>query len=339
MVFQSKLQIDSKEVRVMFWCSFIVTALLVAGIILVLNIDKKCLNSFWEATRDTVRSNVNKRKNREKHISLKKKTELLIKGKKQNFVVRTFRETEEILAETHRRHRIKGIYILSGICAALGLVISLASENIFIAFPLTFGAALVPTWIVKLSSSRAKKQMNTDLEVALSGITTSYLRSDDIISAVEENLVYLNGLLKQTFSKFVNENKLINSNITLGIQKIRASIDNDIFQEWCDALYQCQSDRTLKVTLFPIVNKFSETKAIQAELDTLMMAPFKDTISVVIMVVLSIPLMALINGEWFNILVETIPGQIIMAATFCVIVYAIDKSVRLTAPIKRSDGK
>ncbi len=111
MVCLSKLPIGFKEVNEMFWCSFIVTALLAAGIILVLNIDKKCLNTFWEATRDTVRSNVNKRKNREKHISLKKKTELLIKGKKQNFVVRTFRETEEILAETHRRHRIKGIYI------------------------------------------------------------------------------------------------------------------------------------------------------------------------------------------------------------------------------------
>lgn len=321
----------------MFWCSFLITALLTAGIILAFYIDKKCISDFWKTTQDGIKSKVKKR--RQKHISLKKKTELLVKGKKQNFVVRTFKETEEILAATHNRHRIKGIYFLSAVCASLGLVMSLACANFFIAFPLTFGAALVPTWIVKLTSSRTKKQMSTDLEVALSGITTSYLRSDDIISAVEENLVYLNGLLKRVFSKFVNENRLINSNIPIGIQKMKTAVDNDIFQEWCDALYQCQADRSLKVTLFPIVNKFSETKAIQAELDTLMMEPFKDTISIVVMVVLSIPLMALMNQEWFDILVGTIPGQIIMALTFCVIIYAINKSVQLTTPIKRSDNK
>lgn len=321
----------------MFWCSFLVTVLLTVGIILAFHIDKKCIADFWETTQEGIKNKV--KKGRQKHISLKKKTELLVKGKKQNFVVRTFRETEEILAETNNRNRIKGIYILSAVCASLGLVISLACANIFIAFPLTFGAALVPAWLVKLTSSRAKKQLSSTLEVALSGITTSYLRNDDIISAVEENLAYLNGLLKRIFSKFVNESKLINSNIPIGIQKLKTSVDNEIFQEWCDALYQCQTDRSLKVTLFPIVNKFSETKAIQAELDTLMMEPFKETISIVVMVVLSIPLMALMNQEWFDILVGTVPGQIIMAATFCVIIYAIDKSVRLTTPIKRSDGK
>lgn len=322
----------------MIWISILVTALLVIGIILVLNINRKSVNEFWEATRTVVSKGLKEQKTKLKHISLKRKTDMLIKGKKQNFLVRTFKETEDILAEAHQRHRIKGVYILSTLCAVLGLIVSFAASNIFIAFPLAFGAALVPTWIVKLSSSRAKKQMNSELEVALSGITTSYLRNDNIISATEENLLYLSGVLKHTFSKFVNENKLINSNILLGIQKMKNSIDNEIFQEWCDALYQCQSDRSLKVTLFPIVNKFSETKAIQAELDTMMMEPFRDTLSIVIMVILSIPLMALINGEWFDTLINTIPGQIILAVTFSVIVFAIDKSVRLTAPIKRGEN-
>lgn len=321
----------------MFWISFLVTALLVAGIILAFGIDKQCISEFWSSTRFTVTKRIKKSKNREKHISLRRKTELLINGKKQNFMVRTFKETEAILAETHQRHRIKGIYFFSAIFAALGLVISIAALNVFIAFPLTLGAALVPAWIVKLTSSRAKKQLNADLEVALSGITTSYVRSDNILLAVKENICYLNGIIKTVFVKFVKETEMVRFNAALNIQKMKSSIDNETFREWCDILYQCQTDSSLKAALFPIINRFSETKGIQTELDTIMMAPFKETIMIVVMVILSIPLMALINREWFETLINTIPGQIIMSIALSVIVFALNKSVQLTSPLKRGE--
>ena len=323
----------------MFWISFGVTALLVLGIILAFGIDKKCISEFWNLTRTTISKKSKQRRENAKREPIKRKIDMMLNGKRQNFVVRTFKETEMILAETNQRHKMRGIYFLSVICAALGVVIAIAASNIFLAPPLAFGAALVPTWAVKLNSSRMQKQLGSELEVALSGITTSYMRNDNIILAAEENLVYLSGIIKTVVTRFVSENRLINSNITLGIQKMKGSIDNEIFQEWCDALYQCQSDRSLKVTLFPIVNKFSETKAIQAELDTLMLEPFKETISIVIMVVLSIPLMAMINREWYETLVNTVPGKIILSATFFVIVYAINRSVRMTTPIRRGDTK
>lgn len=320
----------------MFWISFLVTALLVIGVVLVLKIDKNSLNEFFNTTKSMTVERIRKPK-KQKQISLKKRVDLIINGKKSNFIIRTFQETEVILSEMHQKHRLLGVYILSGVCCLFGLLVAWIMQNMFVAPPLAIGAALVPTWIVKLNASRGKKKLVSELEVALSGITTSYLRSDNIISAVEENLVYLEKPIKTVFSKFVNENKLINSNVGLGIQKMRHSLNNEIFQEWCDALYQCQSDRTLKSTLFPVVNKFSETKSIQAELDTLMIAPFKDTISIAVIVMLSIPLMQLVNPEWFNILVNTIPGQVILGLTFSVLVFAINKSVSLTSPIRRDE--
>ncbi len=323
----------------MFWVSFSVTVLLVIGIILAFKIDKKCISEFWNSTRTVIVKKSKQRHEKVRHDPIKRKLDMVLNGKKQNFMVRTFKETEVILAENNQRHRIRGVYILSGISAALGVVISIAASNIFLAPPLAFGAALVPTWIVKLKSSKMQKQLNSDLEVALSGITTSYMRNDNIILAAEENLTYLSGIVKNVVFRFVSENRLINSNIAFGIQKMKGSIDNEIFHEWCDALYQCQTDRSLKVTLFPIVNKFSETKAIQAELDTLMLEPFKETISIVIMVILSIPLMSMINKEWYKTLVNTVPGKIIVSLAFFAIVYAINKSVRMTAPIKRGDTK
>lgn len=320
----------------MFWISFFVTILLSIGILLVLKIDKSSLNDFFNVTKAMTVGRITRQK-KQKKISLKKRVDLIVNGKKSNFFVRTFQETELILSEMYQKHRLLGVYVLSGICCAFGLLVAWAMKNAFVAPPLAIGAALLPTWIVKLNASRGKKKLMSELEVALSGITTSYLRSDNIISAAEENLVYLENPIKTVFSKFVNENKLINSNVGLGIQKMRNSLNNEIFHEWCDALYQCQSDRTLKSTLFPVVNKFSETKSIQAELDTLMIAPFKETISIAVIVVLSIPLMQLVNAEWFDTLINTVPGQIILGVTFSVLVYAINKSVSLTAPIRRDE--
>lgn len=320
----------------MFWISFLVTVLLCIGIVLVLKIDKNSLNDFFTATRTLTIERIKKTK-KPKQISLKRRVDFILNGQKSNFIMRTFQETEIILSEMHQHHRLRGVYILSGVCCVFGLLLAWIMKNMFVIPPLAIGAALVPTWIVKLNASRSKKKLVAELEVALSGITTSYLRSDNIINAVEENLIYLEKPIKTVFSKFVNENKLINSNVGLGIQKMRHNLNNEIFQEWCDALYQCQFDRTLKSTLFPVVNKFSETKSIQAELDTLMIAPFKDTLSIAIIVLLSIPLMQLINAEWFNILTNTVPGQIILGITFSILVYAINKSVSLTSPIRRDE--
>lgn len=317
----------------MFWVSLAVSLLLSAAVILFFNINSELIISTLRKLKIIAKRG----KNREKKIPLKKKIDLLVNGKKLNFLVRTFRETETILVETHRKNMMRTVYTLSLIFAVISVFISLLSNNLFLMIPLAVGAALIPNWGVKLTSSRAKKKLNAMLEVALSGITTSYLRNDSIIASVEENLVYLEDPLKPVMIKFVNENKLINSNISLGIQKMENVIDNEIFKEWCDALKQCQTDRTLKSTLFPIITKFSETRAIQAELDTMMMTPFKDTISIVVLVILSIPLMSMLNQEWYHTLVDTVPGKIILALTAGIIVYAVNKAVALTAPIRRGE--
>ncbi|MBP0984862.1 MAG: hypothetical protein J6A19_14165 [Oscillospiraceae bacterium] len=320
----------------MFWAELFVTAFLVAGIILAFRLDKKAFREFFYDVRTDTKKQIRKMRSN-KHISMKKQVEMLEGRSRSNFLVRSFNEASSILKETHQEQRIKGIYILSVICGAFGLTLSVIFGNPFLTPPMTIGAALVPVWIVKLSASQNMKRLNDELEVALSGVTMSYIRSSNIIQAVEENLPYMNGSVKYAFTRFVNESRLINSNVSLGIQKLRMAIDNDTFHEWCDAVYQCQSDTALNVTLFPIVNKFSETKSIQAELDTLMMVPFKDTISVVVLVVLSIPLMYLISPDWYALLTDTVGGKLILSGVAVVIIFAINKSITLTKPIKHGE--
>lgn len=320
----------------LFWISFIISALLSVGIVLIFDIKRSNFGDFFRDAQ-SLTLKVSRKRKQNRHISLKKKVELFSGKKKSNFIVRSFSEAAEILNENHESHRIKGVYVFSALSGLMGFVVSLSINNVFLVPPFVLGATLIPIWIVKLTSSKKKKKLNDMLEVALSGVTSSYIRNDNIIVAVEENLGFMSGIVKQSFAKFVNENKLVNANVSLGIQKLQRSIDNNTFQEWCDALYQCQTDRSLKVTLFPIVNRFSETKSIQAELDTMMMMPFKETITVAVVVVLSIPLMRVISSDWYNVLVTTTFGKMILSAVAFTIIYAINKSVALSAPLRHGE--
>ena len=54
------------------------------------------------------------------------------------------------------------------------------------------GFLFIPFWYVRLTANHYKKNVSAELETALSIITTAYLRNEDILTAVEENLHYLN---------------------------------------------------------------------------------------------------------------------------------------------------
>lgn len=316
----------------MFYVSLLISVVLTIAAVLIFNIDSRAVRSFMYEVEKSVQ---HRRDNKKGKISLKKQRDALIGEKRTSFIVRSFNEATEILIRNHETSKIRGIYFLSGITGFFGLVAALLFNNLFLIPSFVIGAGLVPTWVVRLTSNNKTKRLNSDLEVALSGVTTSYIRNDNIILAVEENLVYMEGIVKRSFSKFVNENRMINSNVSLGIQKLQRSIDNPIFHEWCDALYQCQSDRTLKVILFPIINSFSETKSIQQELDTMMMLPLKDTISVAVTVILSIPMMNMLNSEWYTVLTTTVVGQLILGILGGIMVYAINKAISITKPLNQ----
>ena len=93
-----------------------------------------------------------------------------------------------------------------------------------------------------------KKHLNEELETAISIITTSYLRTEDLIRSVKETLPSINEPVKANFEAFVYAAALINANITSAINSLKMKIPNRIFHEWCGPLIQCQSDRSMKNT-------------------------------------------------------------------------------------------
>ena len=150
------------------------------------------------------------------------------------------------------------------------------------------------------SASHFKKDVSAELETALSIITTAYLRSEDILTSVEENLEYLNPPVKNIFQDFVSRIRLINPDLEAALDELRARIADDVFKEWVDALKACLYDRSLKTTLTPIVAKLSDMRIVNAELEYMVMEPRKEFITMVVLVVGNIPLLYFLNKDWYH---------------------------------------
>ena len=151
---------------------------------------------------------------------------------------------------------------------------------------------------------------------------------------MEENLNYLNPPVHQVFKDFVLRVKLIDPDVLEAIKVLRTKIDNEVFREWCDALCDCQHDRSLKVTLTPIVSKLSDMRIVNGELEYLVFEPRKEFIIMVIFVIGNIPLIYLLNKSWYDTLMHTPLGQIILAISAALIFVSTACVLRLTKPIE-----
>ena len=204
----------------------------------------------------------------------------------------------------------------------------------FLAPVMAVGFLFLPFWYVKLTANHYKRDVSAELETALSVITTAYLRTEDIVTAVEENIAYLNPPVSRVFQDFLIQIKMVNPDVQAALRILRGRIDNEVFREWCDAVSDCQHDRSLKTTLPPIVSKLSDMRNVNAELEYMIAEPRKEFMIMVVFVVGNIPLMYLLNQDWYDVLMHTVLGQCILAATAAAIFISAGFVVKLTRPIE-----
>lgn len=254
--------------------------------------------------------------------------------KKAGVLRREILEAQEVLKMTGRGNRFSVICAISLALFCAGGSIAILLGNFFLAPVMAVGFLFLPFWYVKLTASHYKRDVSAELETALSVITTAYLRTEDIVTAVEENIAYLNPPVSKVFREFLMQVRLVNPDIEAALRAMRGRIDNEVFREWCDALSDCQNDRSLKTTLTPIVAKLSDMRNVNAELEYLLTEPRKEFLIMVIFVIGNIPLMYLLNKDWYDVLMHTPLGQIILSVTAAVIFVSAGFVVKLTRPIE-----
>ena len=254
--------------------------------------------------------------------------------KKKRFIVRQIEEVSEIMRLTDREDKISVVFIACAVFAIAGAIIASLFDNVFLIPVLGIGMMCLPIWYVKLTASHFKKDISEELETALSVISSAYIRNEDIVTAVEENVHYLNPPIKNVFTDFLVQLKLIDSDVVKAIEGLKTKIDNDVFHEWCDALIQCQSDRNLKSTLTPIVTKLSDVRTVNTELELMLAEPRKEFIIMAMLVVATIPILYFLNKDWYEVLMHTGIGKIVLAFDFAAIFICGAFVVKLTRPIE-----
>ncbi|MBO5883274.1 MAG: hypothetical protein J6Q78_02585 [Clostridia bacterium] len=215
-----------------------------------------------------------------------------------------------------------------------GCVAAVAINNYFLIPAFAFAFALIPFGFAKRTINYYDKHIQEELETALSIITTSYVRNDDIVTAVEENVQYLKPPVKDIFAGFVAENRMITSNIKQSIKHLKERVNNGIFAEWCDTLIACQEDRTLKDTLMPIVAKLTDVRIANSEIKGVLGAARIEYFMMAGMLVANIPLLYFLNKDWYSALMNTVAGKIVLAVSALAIVITALFMFRWTKPVE-----
>ncbi len=254
--------------------------------------------------------------------------------KKQSFFRREIAQVQDILLMTGRSAQFPILCAVALACFALGTCIAIMLSNFFLVPVLAIGCMFLPFWYVKLMASHFKRDISAELETALSIITTAYLRTEDILMAVEENITYLNPPVLSVFQAFVSQVRLINPDVVEALYTLKGRIENPVFREWCDAIIACQGDRHLKTTLTPIVSKLSDMRVVNGELENLIFEPRKEFVMMQVLVLGNIPLLYFLNQDWYNVLMHTPLGQLILALCGAVMFISTAFVIHLTQPIE-----
>jgi tight adherence protein B len=243
-------------------------------------------------------------------------------------------EIEQILEGMGRANQFSVVKQSSLLLFAVGTVLALLLNNVYMVPILGIGFSLFPVWYLRSTAASYKKHLNEELEMSISIITTSYLRTEDLIRSVRENLPHIGEPVHAIFEAFVYEAELINANTTSAINSMKMKVPNRVFHEWANILIQCQSDRSMKHMLPTIAQKFSDVRIVQSELDAMMQEPRKEAITMVFLVLANIPLLYVLNKDWFHTLLFTTPGKIALAICGAIILYSVSKIMQLSKPIE-----
>lgn len=267
-------------------------------------------------------------------VTLREKARNMRAGKKKKSLGSKLAYTQTALAAMGQENKFALVCCASLVFFSAGAVVAVLIDNIFLLPALSVAFALIPFIYVRNSLSQYEKHIKTDLETTLSTITTSYIRNEDIILAVRENLDYIKPPLRASFNAFIGDAVAISSSVKQALRNLKEKVDDDIFREWCDALIRCQDDRALVDTLHPIVAKLTDVRVVNSELSTMMAAVRTEYYTMVGLVVGNIPLLYVLNKDWFHTLIYETPGKIVLGICGAVIIVTYMFLLKFTKPVE-----
>lgn len=266
-------------------------------------------------------------------MSLRDKVNALRSGRNKKTIGQRLLYVKNSLSAMGKESMFGVIVAASLALFAAGVIFAVLINNLFMIPAFAIGFGMIPFVYVRSNLQIYKKHISEELETTLSIITTSYLRSEDIISAVKENIEYIKPPLKEHFMAFISDATYV-TNTEQAIINLRSKVDNDIYHDWCDSLLQCQSDRVLKDTLQPIVTRLTDVRIVNGEISVMMASVRMEYYTMVAMTLGNVPLLYFLNKDWYHTLMYETPGKITLGIIALVIVYTYIRMLKYTQPVE-----
>ena len=270
----------------------------------------------------------------DKQETLKDKALTARGKKKKSKILLEIERMRRALQETGKEKQFSLACTAAMLLMIAGFIVAIAIDNMFLIPVLAVAFALIPFAYLAKTISIYETQVREEIETALSIITTSYVRSDNLISAVKENISYLKPPVKSIFESFLIEATVISPDIRMSIHNLKDKVKNSIFEEWCDTLISCQNDRTLKDTLMPVVSKLTDVRLVNNSLKTMLAETRREYWMMVAMVLANIPLLYCINKDWYDVLMYTTIGKAVIAVCGIVIIITAIRMNKITKPVE-----
>lgn len=260
---------------------------------------------------------------------------LLARGKKkQNKLLRYLEQVYRALADTGKEGQFGVACALSLLLMAAGCIIAVAINNLFLAPVLAIALATVPFVYMRRTVDMYEDQIRLNLETTLQCVTSSYERTRNLETAVQESLQNIKPPIRGIFEAFLAEINSVTPDVETAITHMKEQINDVVFEDWCDGLIACQGDNQLIDTLSPIVERLRDMKLINSELKVTISENRREYLIMALMVVANIPLLYVLNKDWYAALMYTTFGKVTLAVCGLVILITWFLLNKYTKPVE-----
>lgn len=268
-----------------------------------------------------------------KKISLRDRAKELRTGKRKKTIGERLKYIQTSLEAMGKGDKFALVICASVFLFAAGAFLAIILDNLYLIPAFAIGFAVIPFVYVMNSLDKYDRHIKEDLETTLSTITSTYERTNDIVASVKENLISIKPPLREHFEAFITDATQIYTP-KKAIINLRKKVDDDIFHEWCTALIQCQDDSTMKETLMPIVTKLGDIRIVNTEMAAMMNSVRVEYYTMVGMVIGNVPLLYILNKDWFHTLVFETCGKVTLGVCGLVILITYMFMLKFTKPIE-----
>jgi len=254
--------------------------------------------------------------------------------KKTNKVVLWLDKIRRALTDTGKEKSFGVACAVALLLMIAGAVFAVVIGNPFLAPILAIALSMVPFLYLLKTVDQYEDQVKLELETGLAAITSSYERTMNLKVAIEENIDSLKPPVQGLFQSFLAEITVINPDVKQAITHLKEKVHDVVWEEWCDTLSSCQDDNQLIGTLYPVVEKLTDMRIVNAELKVMISENKREYYMMALMVVGNIPLLYFLNQDWYAALMFTQFGKITLAICGAVMLFTFIKMNQYCKPVE-----